>query len=107
MPDLTTYALALVPLAIAGGLIVLYLRSIAGNENLEIQWRLASLREAKVVIANYHKHLADNGLIKAVTEEPAAEAAPTPTPVLPAETPAPEAAKAPGEAHVRVVSSKP
>jgi hypothetical protein len=128
--DLTTYGLALIPLVIAGGLIVLYLRkagggaaakaekkhayqgvvkkdwvltgridfattegnggsanadqpaefkllveerriveSIAGNDNLEIQWRLASLREAKVVIAHYHKHLADHGLIKSVSEE--------------------------------------
>src|ERR1043165_9335582 len=49
--------------------------SIAGNENLEIQWRLATLREAKVVIAHYHKHLADHGLIKSVNEEAAAAAA--------------------------------
>ena len=132
--ELTTYALALVPLAIAGLLIWLYLRkaggagakdekrpvyqgvvkkdwvvtgridfatqensgaedanqpaefrllveerriveSIAGNDNLEIQWRLASLKEAKVVIAYYHKHLTEHGLIKSVSEEQAAAAA--------------------------------
>src|SRR5262249_33281854 len=135
MDQLTTYGLALIPLVIAGGLIVLYLRkagggsataekkhayqgvvkkdwvltgridfataegdgggrsgdqpnefkllveerriveSIAGNDNLEIQWRLASLKEAKVVIAYYHKHLAEHGLIKSVNEEAAAAAA--------------------------------
>src|SRR4029077_11796493 len=126
MPDLSTYALALIPLAIAGLLIWFYLRrpspaqdetkvgyqgvvkkdwvatgridfatrdadksddadrpaefkllveerriveSIAGNENLEIQWRLASLKEAKMVTANYHKYLADHGLIKSVADE--------------------------------------
>ena len=134
--DLTTYGLALIPLVIAGGLIVLYLRkagggsgdkaekkhayqgvvkkdwvltgridfathegdggaadsdrpaefkllveerriveSIAGNDNLEIQWRLASLKEAKVVIAQYHKYLAEHGLIKAMSEDPAGAAA--------------------------------
>ena len=129
MPDLTTYAVALIPLAIAGLLIWLYLRkaggaaareeekravyqgvvkkdwvatgridfatqddagaddperpaefrllveerriveSIAGNENLEIQWRLATLKEAKVVTAHYHKHLAEHALIRSVAEE--------------------------------------
>jgi hypothetical protein len=29
--------------------------SIAGNENLEIQWRLATLREAKAVITQYRQ----------------------------------------------------
>src|SRR5262245_16422548 len=28
--------------------------SVAGNENLEIQWRLATLKEAKAVITQYH-----------------------------------------------------
>lgn len=133
--DLTTYGLALIPLVIAGGLIVLYLRksgsasaekpakqhayqgvvkkdwvltgridfattdggesgdadrpaefkllveerriveSIAGNDNLEIQWRLASLKEAKVVIGQYHKYLVEHGLIKAMSEDPAGAAA--------------------------------
>ena len=62
--------------------------SIAGNENLEIQWRLASLKEAKVVIAHYHKFVADNKLIKSVSEEgagaqvaaPAVQAAPAAAP---------------------------
>src|SRR5215472_9339819 len=42
--------------------------SIAGNENLEIQWRLATLREAKAVVTQYHKYLSDNSLIKTVAE---------------------------------------
>lgn len=49
--------------------------SIAGNENLEIQWRLASLQEAKVVISQYHKYLSDNSLIKSVFDVP-----PSPSP---------------------------
>jgi hypothetical protein len=173
MPDLTTYAVALIPLAIAGLLIWLYLRkagfatnakeekravyqgvvkkdwvatgridfatqesagaedaatpaefrllveerriveSIAGNENLEIQWRLATLKEAKVVIAHYHKHLAENSLIRSIAEEtpaappapaaappPAVEAPPTQTPAPPAEATEAE----PAEPHVRVVA---
>src|SRR5262245_41218404 len=43
--------------------------SIAGNENLEIQWRLATLREAKAVVTQYHKYLSDNSLIKSVSDE--------------------------------------
>ena len=42
--------------------------SIAGNENLEIQWRLATLTEAKAVVSQYHKYLSENSLIKTVTE---------------------------------------
>jgi len=42
--------------------------SIAGNENLEIQWRPATLKEAKFVTTNYHKFLADNSLIKSPFE---------------------------------------
>jgi hypothetical protein len=34
--------------------------SVAGNENLEIQWRLATLREAKAVVTQYHRYLLDN-----------------------------------------------
>jgi hypothetical protein len=45
--------------------------SIAGNENLEIQWRLATLREAKSVVTQYHKYLSDNSLIKTVSDETA------------------------------------
>jgi hypothetical protein len=40
--------------------------SIAGNENLEIQWRLATLNEAKAVVSQYHKYLSENSLIKTV-----------------------------------------
>jgi hypothetical protein len=45
--------------------------SLAGNENLEIQWRPATLREAKAVLSHYHEHLSENGLIKSVPELPA------------------------------------
>jgi hypothetical protein len=43
--------------------------SIAGNENLEIQWRLATLREAKAVVTQYHKYLSEHSLIKTVFDE--------------------------------------
>ena len=36
--------------------------SIAGNENLEIQWRLATLKEAKAVVTHYHKYLSEHSL---------------------------------------------
>jgi hypothetical protein len=42
--------------------------SIAGNENLEIQWRLATLGEAKAVITQYHKYLTENSLIKSIPD---------------------------------------
>jgi hypothetical protein len=42
--------------------------SIAGNENLEIQWRLATLQEAKAVVTQYHRYLSENSLIKTVVE---------------------------------------
>jgi DNA-binding transcriptional regulator of glucitol operon len=42
--------------------------SIAGNENLEIQWRLATLSEAKAVVTQYHKYLSENSLIKIIPE---------------------------------------
>ena len=44
------------------------IESICGNENLEIQWRLATLKEAKVVAAQYHKYLTENSLIRSVTD---------------------------------------
>jgi hypothetical protein len=59
------------------------IESIAGNEHLEIQWRLATLREAKFVVTHYHKYLTDNSLIKSVLEpevlppEPRASGAPS------------------------------
>jgi hypothetical protein len=43
--------------------------SLAGNENLEVQWRLATLREGKTVVTRYHQYLSENSLIKTVTEE--------------------------------------
>jgi hypothetical protein len=55
--------------------------SIAGNENLEIQWRLATLSEAKGVTTRYHKYLSENSLIKSIPELfaslPAPHSAPT------------------------------
>ena len=44
------------------------IESICGNENLEIQWRLATLKEAKVVAAHYHKYLKENSLIRSVSD---------------------------------------
>jgi hypothetical protein len=44
--------------------------SIAGNENLEIQWRLATLREAKTVVTQYHAYLTERSLIKTIVDEP-------------------------------------
>jgi hypothetical protein len=43
--------------------------SIAGNEHLEIQWRLATLKEAKAVVTQYHKYLLEHSLIKSVFDE--------------------------------------
>ena len=43
--------------------------SVAGSENLEIQWRLATLKEAKAVVAQYHKYLSEHSLIKTVFED--------------------------------------
>jgi hypothetical protein len=37
--------------------------------NLEIQWRLATLKEAKAVVTQYHKYLSENSLIKIVVDE--------------------------------------
>ena len=42
------------------------IESVAGNENLEIQWRAATLKEAKVVVTQYHKYLKENSLIKSI-----------------------------------------
>src|SRR5512135_2091945 len=45
------------------------IESIAGNEHLEIQWRLATLREAKAVVTQYHKYLLEHSLIKSIFDE--------------------------------------
>jgi hypothetical protein len=45
--------------------------SVTGLENLEIRWRQATLREAKIVVVQYHKYLVDNALIKYVVDESA------------------------------------
>ena len=50
--------------------------SIAGNESLEIQWRLATLTEAKAVVSHYHKYLSENSLIKSISEPSASLPAP-------------------------------
>ena len=42
------------------------IESVCGNENLEIQWRLATLKEAKTVAAQYLKYLTENSLVKSV-----------------------------------------
>ncbi len=44
------------------------IESVAGNEHLEIQWRLATLQEAKAVVTQYHKYLKENSLIKSLFE---------------------------------------
>ena len=44
------------------------IESVAGNDHLEIQWRLATLKEAKVVATQYQKYLAENSLIKSVSD---------------------------------------
>ena len=44
------------------------IESIAGNENLEIQWRAATLKEAKAVVTRYHQYLKENSLIKSIFE---------------------------------------
>src|SRR5262249_3945463 len=44
------------------------IESIAGNENLEIQWRTATLKEAKAVVTQYHQFLKENSLIKSIYE---------------------------------------
>ena len=44
------------------------IESVAGNEHLEIQWRLATLQEAKAVVTQYHKYLKENSLIRSVSD---------------------------------------
>jgi hypothetical protein len=44
------------------------IESIAGNENLEIQWRPATLKEAKFVTTHFHKYLAENSLLRSPLE---------------------------------------
>ena len=44
------------------------IESIAGNENLEIQWRTATLKEAKAVVTQYHQYLKENSLVKSIFE---------------------------------------
>ena len=51
--------------------------SVAGSENLEIQWRLATLSEAKAIITQYHKYLSENSLIKSVPDLTASSSPPT------------------------------
>jgi hypothetical protein len=51
--------------------------SIAGGENLEIQWRLARLTEAKAVITRYHKYLSEYSLIKSAPDLTTTSSPPT------------------------------
>jgi hypothetical protein len=44
------------------------IESVAGNENLEIQWRPAKLKEAKFVTTHYHKYLVENSLLRSPLE---------------------------------------
>ena len=44
------------------------IESVAGNEHLEIQWRLATLKETKAVVTQYHKYLKENSLIISVSD---------------------------------------
>ena len=44
------------------------IESIAGNENLEIQWRAATLKEAKTVVTQYHQYLKEHSLIRSIFE---------------------------------------
>jgi hypothetical protein len=44
------------------------IESIAGNENLEIQWRAATLKEAKAVVTQHHQYLKENSLIRSIFE---------------------------------------
>src|SRR5262249_20118704 len=53
--------------------------SITGSENLEIQWRLATLNEAKSVVAQYHKYLSEKSLIRSVSDSDETPSLPPPT----------------------------
>jgi hypothetical protein len=59
--------------------------SLAGNENLEVQWRLATLREAKAVVTQYHKYLSDHSLTKTVSPGP--PSLPLPPPIATEDNP--------------------
>jgi hypothetical protein len=48
--------------------------SLLGNENLEIQWRPATLSEAKTVVSRYHTYSSENGLFKSILELSASSA---------------------------------
>jgi hypothetical protein len=65
----------------AGLIALFFFGRPSGNENLEIQWRLATLSEAKEVTTQYHKYLSENSLIKSIPELfeslPARHSAPT------------------------------
>src|SRR5262245_56141504 len=44
------------------------IESIAGNENVEIQWRAATLKEAQTDVSQYHQYLRANSLIRSIFE---------------------------------------
>ena len=43
--------------------------SVAGNEKLEIHWRLATLDEAKTIVSHYNKYLQEKSLINSVLDK--------------------------------------
>ena len=45
--------------------------SVAGNEKLEIRWRLATLDEAKTIVSHYNKYLHENSLLNSVLDKSA------------------------------------
>ena len=44
------------------------LRAARGQQVTRVQWRLATLSEAKAVTTQYHKYLSENSLIKSIPE---------------------------------------
>ena len=44
------------------------IESVAGSENLEVRWRRATLKEAKVVAAQYLKYLTEKALIRSLSD---------------------------------------
>ena len=53
--------------------------SVAGNEKLEIHWRLATLDEAKTIVSLYNKYLYENSLLVSVLDKSASLSRPMTT----------------------------
>ena len=58
--------------------------SVAGNEKLEIHWRLATLDEAKTIVSHYNKYLQEKSLINSVLDKSTALPRPATTTEAPA-----------------------